>query len=240
MHRTPELRHISPPLAALLPIIALLGAANLRGDVAVPTGAPSRGGVDLGAGLRPECADPASDLYYFPRRVLGVVMPHFDEDEFRRQWYSKHLRATGEPSLSCAAAVEERYRFLWLPTWGHPIAVRLAHTGERASLIAVELDGAGGYEPGKVARRASRSLTKEEWDAVQKALDRATFWKLPSHERSGGTDGSQLIVEGRIDRAYHAVDRWSPREGAYRDLCMLFLRLSGLVPEANRPGGIGF
>src|SRR5688572_20568151 len=65
------------------------------------------------------------DEGYFPDRI-------FDEeqrvDDLVDTWYSKHLRAMGEPSLVSLSSRGPRdieaYRFLWLPTWGHPVAVR--------------------------------------------------------------------------------------------------------------------
>jgi hypothetical protein len=134
---------------------------------------------------RPQCQDASSDQFFFPDGSLG------------RRWYSQHLRAMSEPSLSCGRPKGEVYRFLWLRTWGRPVAVRVEAAPGDLFVAAVELDGAAG-RPGKVSRR----------------------------------------VEGRKGSEYHVVDRWSPKNGAYRDLCLTLLKLAGLLPtgEGKRDG----
>src|SRR3954467_6279291 len=108
-------------------------------------GAADSGSVEI---YRRDCNDTAADTFFFPPGALGDRSPRFDGDQFARNWYSQHLRAMSEPSLSCKEPVGTTYRFLWLRTWGAPIAVRVEKTAKGVALNAVELDGAGGYEPG--------------------------------------------------------------------------------------------
>src|SRR5262245_8575536 len=126
-------------------------------------------GADVRAG-RADCSTLDAAEFFFPMRVLGERLPHFDEDAFHRTWYSTHLRAMAEPSLSCGDSSGESYRFLWLRTFGRPIAVRV-ETGKPSTLTAVELDGAGGYQPGKISRRVQRQLSADEWKAFSDALN---------------------------------------------------------------------
>jgi hypothetical protein len=182
---------------------------------------------------RRDCNHIAADTFFFPAGSLGDRSPTFDADQFTRKWYSEHLRAMSEPSLSCKEPVGTAYRFLWLRTWGAPVAVRVEKAATGATLIAVELDGAGGYEPGKVSRRVRRSLTASEWDQIVKALLRADFWEMTGHLPADGQDGAQWIFEGRNGSAYHVVDRWSPETGAFRDVCLLLVRLAGLLPSGK-------
>jgi hypothetical protein len=64
----------------------------------------------------------------------------------------------------------------------------------------VELDGAGGYEPGKVARRIDRKLTDAEWTEVTSGLKGIGFWSLPTDIGEGGLDGAQWVLERRRGR----------------------------------------
>src|SRR3954464_6678501 len=112
---------------------------------------------------RPDCARPSADQFFFPGGVLRERTEQFDADQILRAWYSKHLRAMSEPSLSCKPTAAEAYRFLWLRTWGAPIAIRVARNGDDATLSAVILDGSGGYEPAAVSRRIRRKMSAEEW-----------------------------------------------------------------------------
>jgi hypothetical protein len=177
---------------------------------------------------RPHCPGPATAERFFPARVLEPDRP--DLDEFRRRWYAKHLSAMDEPSLSCGATTEaETYRFVWLRTFDRPVAVRVSRVGRDARLTAVESTGAGGYAPGTAAKRVSRTLSPPEWQALEAALRRADFWTTPTAPHAGeqGLDGAQWIIEARRGPAYHVVDRWSPPEGPYRELGLMFLRLAG-------------
>jgi len=182
---------------------------------------------------RPGCAQASSEQFFFPQGTLGERTERFDADQFTRTWYSRHLRAMFEPSLSCKEPPGEAYRFLWLRTWGCPIAVRVERTGDVATLFATELDGAGGYDPGKVARRTQRRLSPGEWKLVSAGLSGIGFWKMPGYLPRDGTDGAQWILEGRNGAKYHVVDRWSPETGAYRKLCLALVDLAGLRPSGK-------
>jgi len=184
---------------------------------------------------RPECRDRTSDAYYFPEGWMGERTERFDADQFARHWYSAFLREMDEPSLSCGDGEGDAFRFLWLRTWGRPIAVRLHRSSGGASLFAVELDGAGGYEPGKVSRRIERKLTEAEWKGVEDAARRLAFAELPAQTNETGLDGAQWILEGRGSR-YHVVDRWSPKEGPFLELCLSLLKLADWLPTGKEKG----
>ncbi len=181
---------------------------------------------------RVDCAKVDAAEFYFPKGLFGAQLPKFDLDAFKREWYSKHLRAMAEPSLSCGQAAGESYRFLWLRTWGHPIAVRIEAGGSNA-LTAVELDGTGGFEPGEVLRRVERQLGAEEWRTLSHSLKSLNLWRMPTRVPTQALDGAQWILEGRSERDYHVVDRWSPRDGVYRDFCLMLVKFAGLMPSGE-------
>jgi len=175
-----------------------------------------------------------NDIFFFPKGSLGPAEGRFDRDEFRRTWYSKHLHAMSEPSLSCGDGHGDSYRFLWLRTFHAPIAVRVDRTPEKATLSAVQLSGAGGYDPGSVVDRTTRELSAQDVDTLRGAIGKADFWQLPSREPSMGADGAQWIIEGRSGAQYHVVDRWSPKAGPFQDLAMRFLSLARLqIPSRD-------
>jgi len=166
---------------------------------------------------------------FFPR---GELYPESAElDAFEQHWYSQHLRAMGEPSLSCGQRDgEEVYRFLWLPSFQHPLAVRITHTGDGATLDVTELTGAGGYDPGIVGRHEERKLTNAEWESLQAALGAIDFWTMPTKPPPDPTvahfDGAQWILEGHRAGSYHVVDRWSPEKSPYANACLRFMDLA--------------
>ncbi|HEV8592464.1 MAG TPA: hypothetical protein VGQ55_10205, partial [Pyrinomonadaceae bacterium] len=126
----------------------------------------------------------------------------------------------------------EKYRFLWLPTFHHPIYVRIENGHGGIRLSTKELDGAGGYEPGKVIRSRDITLDPKVWCEFLRRLDGASYWQLAKDNNELGDDGSQWVLEGVKDGRYHIVDRWTPREGEYREACIYLLRLSGLDVDA--------
>jgi hypothetical protein len=130
-----------------------------------------------------------------------------------------------ELALSCGDVPADTYRFLWLRSWGRPVAVRF-HLGELAmSLNIVELDGAGGYDPGRVSRRTAIQLSPSESAKLRHALDLSNIWSSAEDARQG-FDGAQWILEARSDGGYRVVDQWSPKPGAFRALCELLIRLA--------------
>jgi hypothetical protein len=154
----------------------------------------------------------ASAAEYFPAGVLGDTA---DQHRFRADWYSKHLAAMGEPSLlelSRQDATAEVYRFLWLRSFHHPIAVRLLLRKDgTAMLISKETDGKGGYQPGKLTRNTTASLSKEQTELLLDQVQGAALWKLPTRQSEGiGLDGAQWILEMAKGGRYHVIDRWSP------------------------------
>jgi hypothetical protein len=135
----------------------------------------------------------------------------------------------GEPSLSCGVLADtETYRFLWLPTWQNPVAVRVFQRGADFGLEAVILDGAGGYDPGQVSRRVTSALSRDEWHTVIAQLRRIQFWQMETTGGNHGFDGAQWIVEARRDGRYHIVDRWEGADSALGSIGTLFLNLADL------------
>ena len=173
---------------------------------------------------------------YFPAGVLGE---NAESHQFSADWYSKHLKALGEPSLwelsqqDPTAAV---YRFLWLRTFHSPIAVRmvLAPDGS-AQLHSRMTNGQGGYEPGRLIRDEVVALKAVAAQSFMAALESAGFWGLPSiqfprlsinGEVTVMLDGALWIIEGVRNGKYHVVDRQSPDKGeAVHAIGLLALKL---------------
>jgi hypothetical protein len=155
---------------------------------------------------------------YFPN---GALSDYDRVDAGRARWYSCQLRALDEPSLLAEAKnpSTQSYRFLWLRTFHHPVAVRLDIMLDGTSKLTVKIaSGAGGYEPGKLIKNTSRSVTREETDKFLEEVKEVGFWELPSYEKTSGCDGAQWIIEGAKDGKYHVVDRWTPSTGPVHSL----------------------
>jgi hypothetical protein len=176
---------------------------------------------------------PDANPQYFP---TGVFAANPDLSDFCARWYSKHLRAMGAESLLSASTDKQTraYRFLWLRTFHHPIAslLRIRPDGS-GQLDSVKLTGAGGYEPGGILTTQSVEISKEQVDKFEALISAADFWASPTPDlNTSGKDGALWILEGVKEQKYHVVDRWTPKDGAYREACLYLLGLSKI--EVNK------
>lgn len=173
---------------------------------------------------------------YFPG---GVLSPDDTSGAaFRDLWYSRHLRAMGEPRLAeAAASADEVFRLTVLPSFSPAFAVRLHRRGPSAVVVTTVLSGAGGYEPGEAARHDSVEVTVDDAAAYFQRANAAEFWSMPVQGRDLGLDGSEWILEGVRDGRYHVVDRWTPyatgRHPEFLELANELLRLGGLGPTPS-------
>ena len=154
-------------------------------------------------------------------------------DIFRDTWYGKHLAGMQEPSLvTTNNGDKESYRFLWLRSFHHAIAVRIERDGGQINLFVKENNGFGGYEPRDNAVTLERKISEVKWCEFLTKIDEADFWQLG--EKVGlANDGAQWILEGVKNKRYHVVDRQSPENGKYREACLYLLELSGLKVEES-------
>ena len=122
----------------------------------------------------------------------------------------------------------------------HPsVTVRIAAGTNGYVLTAKILNGAGGYQPGSVARDTTITLADADVSIVSQLFTQARFWELPTIPPSDGTiglDGAQWVLEGLSAERYHVVDRWSPQptgpDRSFRRLAEWILARSGLVPSS--------
>jgi hypothetical protein len=170
---------------------------------------------------------------YFPRSSLDSR-----GSELKSQWYSSQLRALQEPSLLSLSKSPsaESYRFLWLRTFNHPIAIRLDPKPDGTSILTTKVaSGSGGFHPGVLSENSSQVLSKERTQAFLTRVNELNFWEAPNPVNDQrGTDGSQWIIEGVKAGQYHVVDRWSPKDGVARQLGFL---LAFDLAKINLPKG---
>lgn len=163
---------------------------------------------------------------YFPRGTYGAIAT----PETMNEWYGKHLKAMREPTLLKESNPgAEVYRFLWLRTFDDPMAVRVERIGSNMNLFVRRLSGSGGYDPGELIFKGSMELDQARWCTFMAKLERANYWNEPlDKDYDSGNDGAQWILEGVREGRYHVVDRWSPRSGEFREVCIYLLELAGV------------
>ncbi len=193
-------------------------------------------------------ANPPPDPHpYFPPAAFETALLRGDTS--RAVWYGCALAALAEPSLFETrndTSALETYRFLWLRTFHRPVSVRLTIISEGNGVVVTKIsDGQGGYKPGKLVTNRISEVSRVQVQDLLERLQRVDFWSMPTEPTqanattrdpsSGGNvvalppvDGAQWIVEGRKNGNYHVVDRWSPGNDTYAQLCKVLLQLGGV------------
>jgi hypothetical protein len=127
--------------------------------------------------------------------------------------YSERFKNLRQPGL-CQEPIPEHdewYRFLWVPTFAHPVFLRVNIDPDGiANLMTVVWSGQGGYEWGKPLR-TERKLTEEEQRDLFAVMADIGFWTLPSEVENPPNvivlDGTQWLVEGVKGGKCHVVTR---------------------------------
>ena len=175
-----------------------------------------------------------STTFYFPVKpklsfednsynVLGL-------DSFTNRWFSHQLFALNEPILSNYPKEREVYRFTWLRTFNHPIAVRLEKCNSEIFINAKMCDRNGGFTPGNLVLNRTRNITEDQWKNFQAKFSKLNFWKSsPDINDDWATDGAEWILESRKGNIYHFLKRFSPDNNDFAKCCLYLISLAGFT-----------
>jgi len=183
-------------------------------------------------------AQSAASAYpnYFPPKVFADLKhSRYMDGKLQEGWFGAQLSGLREPPLIGRSQQDEPvYRFTLLPSFGHPVAVRVSiHQDGAATVVTRVGKGAGGYAPKGLLSDHSAEMAAASVQALQNAVALSKFWELPTEpNKQSGTDGTEWLFEAAESGRYHVVDRW---EGAdLRKLGLFFLNDVGQVgPEAQ-------
>ncbi len=167
------------------------------------------------------------DNNYFPEMVF--LKRDGKQNDFKVQWYSKHLAALTEESLWEKRSVKDLfvYRFISLPTWSNPTSITFNPNEDGTGMLIVKkTDGHGGYGPGKLVYNKTINLDKNQSNEVLNQFIKINFWKLPTEGGIQGDDGTQWIIEGVKDGQYHVVDRWVTKDSDVYGVGITLLKLA--------------
>ena len=156
------------------------------------------------------------------------------------QFVADILHAMGEPPIGQLPTGDQVFRFLWLRSFHRPFLVQVERRGEDRALLLKALDSPWSASPdgihvGALTVTQRKAVTREVWERLA-AMRRDTFWGRASYDPSAerGVDGAMWILEGRSWGDYHIVERWNPREGAFREMCLAMLEAAGVDLSAER------
>ena len=143
-----------------------------------------------------------------------------------------------EPVLSSYKGDKEVYRFTWLRTFHHPVAVRLEKQNNSIRLFTKVCNGAGGYEPGQLIFDTTLNVTDDQYKSLTQKIVNINFWNLKTEKRDeDGNDGSEWVIEAVKDNKYHMVTRWTPsegRQGNFRSVGEFLVSLSKISNDETK------
>jgi hypothetical protein len=130
----------------------------------------------------------------------------------------------------------EIYRVLIVPTFYHPLSIRVERNEGEYFLVAKQLSGQGGYGWGKLKREKRRRLSAEEWRTLIDLSNQLSFWTLDPIDKEyepdekGETriclDGTSWYLEALSGGKYHALERYCPESERFRAVGLYLLKLS--------------
>ena len=175
--------------------------------------------------------------YFPPEYAKPIVKCDFGLKErpvigdIKEEWYSDQLNAASEPSLyakaSCEALPDFVMRFSYIPSFDPAVFIRVESDKDGLLLIAKQLSGVGGYEPGSIARSMQVRLTAAQATELRDLLSESALFAEAPSTCDVGVDGSQWIFESVDKGGYKMVDRWSPEEGAAHSVGRHLIGLTG-------------
>lgn len=150
----------------------------------------------------------------------------FEAESSKRniEWYERQLIGLKETSLSNFSD-KEIYRFTYLPSFDHPVAIRLEHDGKSYRLFCKVGKGAGGYEPKGIKKEKQKKISEKEWQTFIQLLTYADYQNLPNEKYVLMTDGEQWIIEYKSQDNYFAKSTNYPSP-EFKNACQYLLKLA--------------
>lgn len=159
-------------------------------------------------------------------------------EEDKRFWNQQILKRFDERPLEelFPESKMESYRFVLLPTFDQPVAVRVDKSNDGYFLIVKQLSGEGGFgikKFGRLAANKKRKLTAEEWQNFQNLFEKSGFWDMsPLENEDPVNDGATWIMEANSNGIYTEVHRITPDKD-FQKSCIYLLKLAGLEKQYN-------
>lgn len=177
-----------------------------------------------------------------PRYTPEHIWSENWEIDFHENWFGGQLSAMGEPSLWQLSKHDRNarvYRVLRLPSFSPALAARLVVQSDGSGTAEItELDGAGGFEPGKPMRRLSRDLAPSQVRDLDALFDRSGFWtgRIETGRFGGCTDGTQFVLEALSLGSYKLISRHEcSMEDDVRAILRAFPAISVMPPPLQPP-----
>jgi hypothetical protein len=119
------------------------------------------------------------------------------------------------------------YRFTWLRSFNHPIAVRIEKNEDEITLYWKVGKGAGGYEPKGLKKSGKKRLSLKEWTEFERLVKESNFDSLPNEKYILMTDGATWTLERKNSESFKAHNTNSPSK-EISEACLYLIALSNI------------
>ena len=117
------------------------------------------------------------------------------------------------------------YRFTWLRSFHHPIAIRVERVENEIMLYWKVGKGAGGYEPKGLKKSGKKRLSLRDWTEFERLIKESNFESLPNEKYIPMTDGATWTLERKSSDSYKAHhSNWPSKE--IKEACLYLLSLT--------------
>lgn len=116
---------------------------------------------------------------------------------------SNHLQALDEPIIY-KNTKDSTYRMTWLPSFDHPIVIRIQKSDINPTIYWKVGTGAGGYSPEGILAQGKANIQPEEFKRISKLLDSTELDFKHTCDYVPINDGAYLIVERSFKKSYKA------------------------------------
>ncbi|NLE63189.1 MAG: hypothetical protein GX612_05065 [Bacteroidales bacterium] len=147
-----------------------------------------------------------------------------------KSYYTSILQRFNEKALKNIN--EDIFRFLWLRTFHHPIVIVIKKQKNRVKLYWKVLSGQSGYRIGKCYIKGCKYFPLSIWTSFLQQLDSINYWNLRSCNINYGYDGSNWILEGKINGNYWIVDRWTG--GEIQAVCKQLIKMTDIKIKPSK------
>jgi hypothetical protein len=119
------------------------------------------------------------------------------------------------------------YRFTWLRSFHHPIAIRIEKIDNEIMLYWKVGKGAGGYKPKGLKKSGKKKLSLKKWIEFEGIVKASNFDSLPNEKYIPMLDGATWTLERKMPESFKAHNTNFPSKEISK-ACLYLLDLTNI------------
>lgn len=147
---------------------------------------------------------------YFSKDSLFFALGEnrINADSFIKNWFSETLFLLKEPVLYNYTGEGEFVRLLWLRSFDNAVVVRVSKFQDTIYACIKELKAKSYDAKQQILKDTTILIPVKKWEEILSALQVNNFWVANPAEETSGKDGIEWMLECRINKQYHCIERW--------------------------------